>query len=99
MNLWVIDEKLAYHYYLASDNRLDEMQQVLASSDQTRPDLLIFSLAAAFADSDYPYSSVVVIEFKRPGRAGYKEDENPIDQVYDYIRQIKAGAVDRHGRP
>jgi|GEM_PF-1841162 len=48
---------------------------------------------------EQPYSSVVIVEFKRPMRGRYKDNENPITQVYDYIRKIKSGSfVDREGR-
>ena len=41
-----------------------------------------------------------MIEFKRPARNDYQDDDNPIIQVYDYIREMKAGTrTDRIGRP
>jgi len=47
-----------------------------------------------------PFSSVVLVEFKRPARDDYNDDENPISQIYKYVGQIKSGkAVDRGGRP
>jgi hypothetical protein len=38
-NLWIIDEKLAYHRYLASDIRMSEMK-ALANGSISRPDLV-----------------------------------------------------------
>ncbi len=99
LNLWMIDERLAYHYYLASDKELRSMD-VLASNSQQRPDLIVFNSPFAFVDQDVPFGSVVVIEFKRPARNDYEDDDNPIKQVYDYIRKIRGGtAKDRAGRP
>ena len=99
MNLWIIDEKLAYHHYLASDKRFKQLEPIEVES-KNRPDLLIFNHPIAFADSEPPFGSIVLIEFKRPARDNYTDDENPIAQVYGYVREIKAGtAKDRQGRP
>lgn len=102
MNLWIIDEKLAYHYFLASDKPLNQIGDTIAVDSEDRPDLLIFDRPFAFADSGPPFSAIVIIEFKRPARNDYsgKEDKNPILQVYDYIGLLKNGqAKDRRGLP
>ena len=46
-NLWIIDERLSYHWFLASDMRLDSMD-VLTNNSESRPDLLIFDQSANF---------------------------------------------------
>lgn len=95
-NLWMIDEKLAYHYYLASDKHLQKNK----GSYSKRPDLLIFDKPIAFTDDSQPYSSVVIIEFKRPQRNDYTDANNPISQVQEYIRIIRRGeATDKDSRP
>ncbi len=100
MNLWILDEKLAYHYYLASDMRFDQMPEALDVGSAKRPDIAIFKAASAFVDAGPPFASIVLIEFKRPARDDYTDDDNPISQLYDYVRDIKAGKTkDRHGRP
>jgi hypothetical protein len=90
-NLWMIDERLSYHEYLSSDQSFKSLENSdLQGGD--RPDLLIFNHPIAFVpDEDQPYSSVVVIEFKRPMRDGYSASDDPIAQVYSYIRQIRSG--------
>ena len=99
MNLWMIDEKLAYHYYLASDRRFDQMAPVVIDSDE-RPDIIIFDNPTAFVDTDPPFGALTLIEFKRPGRTAYSDDENPINQVYGYVNKVREGrAMDHHGRP
>src|ERR1700722_5009213 len=55
-NLWIIDERLAYHGFLASDMRLDAVG-ILDNSSESRPDLLIFERALSFAEDDAPLSS------------------------------------------
>ncbi len=101
-NLWIIDEKLAYHYFLASDKPLKQIDATIEVDSLERPDLLIFDRPFAFADSGPPFSAIVIIEFKRPARDDYsgKEEKNPIAQVYDYIELLKEGkAKDRRGVP
>lgn len=90
-NLWIIDERLSYHAYLSSDQSFNKLEN-LDSESKDRPDLLIFNNPIAFvADDEQPYSSVVVIEFKRPMRERYSAEENPIMQVGSYIEEIKSG--------
>ena len=100
-NLWVIDERLAYHYYLASDIPLSQQTEVCNVDSLDRPDILIYNKALAFVENGRPFNSIVVIEFKRPCRKQYDEtDDNPISQVYRYIEQIRAGdRTDKEGRP
>ena len=98
-NLWILDERLAFHRYLASDKPLKSSEAGEFDS-RKRPDLLIFNKPHAFAENLYPIQSVVLVEFKRPMRNDYSEDENPVSQVYGYIRDIRAGKVVTHdGRP
>lgn len=100
-NLWLIDEKLAYHFFLASDKELKQVEP--ANSDENKkPDLIIFNRPFAFVDEDAPYGSVVIVEFKRPGRDDYSDHDlkrNPIAQVYNYISIIREGeAKDKDGQ-
>jgi hypothetical protein len=99
MNLWILDERLSYHYYLASDKKFSQVDAVEVDSEK-RVDLLIFNNPFAFAELTAPaYGSIVIVEFKRPERDDYTDEENPITQVYGYVRDIKAGKVkDRHGK-
>jgi hypothetical protein len=98
-NLWVIDERLAFHWYLQSDKRLSSAPG-LGSKSSDRPDLLIFESALSFAaDRDAPLNSVVIVEFKKPDRKEYRK-EDPADQAYRLISKIRSGKMkDEHGRP
>jgi hypothetical protein len=101
-NLWVIDEKLTYHRYLASDKPLRQMEP-LSTDDDDRPDIVIWNKPFALSEEPgaSPYASVVILEFKRPERATYPpSDESPNEQVVRYVRKIQQDtAVDRTGRP
>jgi hypothetical protein len=69
------------------------------NSPQTLDHSQAFQPAHAFVVGDMPFSSVVVVEFKRPGRTDYKDSDNPIGQVYKYIDDIAKGQCkDRDGR-
>lgn len=46
MNLWIVDERLAYHQYLASDKTLQSMP-VIESNSRKEPDIAVFDRALA----------------------------------------------------
>jgi hypothetical protein len=104
MNLWIIDERLAYHNFLASDKQLRSLP-VIDSNSFSRPDIAIFDQAISFAEGDVKsgtgFDSITVIEFKKPNRDGLDtEKTNPINQVLDYVTEIRAGNEKKHnGRP
>lgn len=90
-NLWLIDERLNFHDYLASDLPIDN-----AKGD--RPDILTVNTAYYFNNEDNPEESFSIIEFKRPMRDDYTDEKNPIDQVINYIQNIRLGnALRRDG--
>lgn len=90
-NLWLLDEKLAYHRYLASDKQLRKTEP-LVNDSKRELDLIIFDKACAFTDVTMgPFQAITIIEFKRPMRTSYSEDENPFKQVLDYIEEIRGG--------
>jgi len=100
-NLWIIDERLAYHEFLASDVQLRSMRP-LATGEAMRPDIIIFDRPLSFSEgSSRPLTSLVIVEFKKPDpdvrvtRPGKPDSaisrETPLNQVYDMIRKIKAG--------
>ena len=94
-NLWLIDERLAYHLHLSSDIPLASHGGPVDVDSLSRPDLLIYNRAMAFADGTGPVSSVVIVEFKRPERNDYVDDINPIRQLTDYVEELRAGKAKR----
>lgn len=98
-NLWIIDERLAYHKYLASDKELNKLDFVEVDSTKS-PDIVIFNERRAFSEGEDPFDSIVIIEFKRPMKSDYAETQNPITQVIGYIRALQEGrAKNKDGRP
>ena len=100
-NLWLVDERLAYHGWLASDVPL-KSQAAIASNSAERPDLVIMNRPGVFSADDeiVPLQSVTIVELKRPGRMNFRQEtKDPIEQVLDYIKEIRAGHVkDKSGR-
>lgn len=100
-NLWIIDERLAYHYYLGSDKPLTTIPPAESSSPK-EPDLIIFDRPIALTDrpeNEQP-EAITIIEFKRPLIASVDGQKNPVDQVLEYIELIQDGrARNRRGRP
>lgn len=96
-NLWLIDERLTYSQYLASDISLG------ASAGKKRPDLLLLDHPVLVSDEDGPghtLSRYQILELKRPMRDNYDGKDNPIDQLQEYAEKIKEGnAIDATGRP
>lgn len=99
-NLWLVDERLAYHRYLASDKQLRKTGP-LDNSSKKELDLVIFDAACAFIDtSTLPFQTITIVEFKRPMRTSYTDSENPFSQILTYIDKIRDGkAVGSDGRP
>lgn len=93
MNLWLIDDRLAYHRFLASDKKMNSIP-FLESAKDKRMDLAIFDAALSYAADPENINSITIVELKRPQRDDLSsEDKDPIIQVYDYVSDIKEGKV------
>ena len=86
MNLWIVDERLAYHKYLASDKTLKSMP-IIDSNSTKEPDIAIFDQAFAYSDSEEPFTTVTIVEFKKPDN----DNKNPVNQVGEYVDLIRQG--------
>ncbi|MGE5611660.1 MAG: ATP-binding protein [Bacillota bacterium] len=94
VNLWLIDDRLYFHYYLASDLRWKDMKASVSRDSPDRPDLAIFNRPMAFSDSPDQINSVILVEFKRPARDDFKQGESgrdPDAQIIDYVETLQAG--------
>lgn len=91
-NLWLLDEKLSFSEYVASDTPLN--------TGDERPDLLSFDRPIAIREGDELSNPITIFEFKRPGRIDYKDTENPLSQVSGYVAKIRGGNYKNpQGRP
>ncbi len=104
-NLWLVDERLAFHNFLASDKTLTSFP--ITNSDSTKePDLLglnVYDNPLLVNDGDnLPLASITVVEIKRPMRNDAKagEEKDPIEQALGYLKRVRNGRVTTDaGRP
>lgn len=104
-NLWLIDERLAFHSFLASDKTLKSMP--ITSDDSTKePDLCALNIydnpLLVNEGTSLPLAAITVVELKRPMRDNAKsgETDNPIEQALGYLERIREGnATNPQGRP
>ena len=86
-NLWLLDERLVFSEYIASDKKISNNKDAFGE-----PDLLIFDIKRSFRNGDNEFSNpLTIFEFKRPKRETYGEEDNPILQVSKYLDKIRAG--------
>ncbi len=90
MNLWLIDDRLAYHHYLASDKFLSKLP-VLENGTQKRTDLIVFDAALSYTAETDDINSITIVELKRPQRDDHEND--PVWQVLKYVRDIREGRI------
>lgn len=95
-NLWILDERLTFTSYLASDLPLD-------GGNSQRPDLIAFDQRVAFRAENEAGNPVTIFEFKRPNRddfANPSSREDPVQQIVRYVNSIRDGRFKTpQGRP
>ncbi len=97
-NLWLIDERLAFHNYLASDKTLRSMPITEANATK-EPDIVGLNIydnpLLVTEGTKLPLASITVVEIKRPMRddAASGEEKDPIEQALDYLDRIRKGHV------
>lgn len=104
-NLWLVDERLAFHNFLASDKTLTSVP-ITNSNSSKEPDLLglsVYDNPLLVNDGDnLPLASITVVEIKRPMRNDAKagEEKDPIEQALGYLKRVRNGTVTTEaGRP
>jgi hypothetical protein len=101
-NLWLIDERLAFHDFLASDKTLASMP-ITGCNETKEPDICalnVFDEPLLFSEGQrLPLASIVIVEIKRPMRndASSGEDKDPIEQVFGYLDRIREGGAKTQG--
>lgn len=85
-NLWLLDERLVFSDYIASDRKIGKM------NSPTEPDLVIFDKKRSFRSGDNEFSNpLTIFEFKRPKRTNYSADDDPVIQIGNYLQEIRDG--------
>lgn len=85
-NLWLIDDRLAFHSFCASDIQFKKFLE--ESQSLERPDILIFDKPFIYTPNKDFITSIILIEFKKPKRNDYSIAKNPITQIIDYLAEI-----------
>jgi len=97
-NLWLIDERLAFHDFLASDKPLGAIP-ITGASDNKEPDIVALNVfdnpLLVSEGSRLPPAALIVVELKRPMRndASQGEEKDPIEQALGYLDRIRQGRV------
>jgi hypothetical protein len=104
-NLWLVDERLAFHDYLASDKPLRSIP-ITGSEDGKEPDICVLKVfdqpILVSEETKPPLASIEILEIKRPMRrdSNAGEEHDPIEQAVGYLRKIREGKVcTASGRP
>jgi len=103
-NLWLIDERLSFHDFLASDKPLSSLP-IIKTTSSKEPDLCILNFNDApllvSESRDSSPASLTVIELKRPMRPDVGVgNEDPVRQCLEYLNRIRDGKVQtKGGRP
>ena len=87
-NLWMLDERLNFSEYAASDRGLKK------GRDADRTDITIFNRRVVFRGDNEPSNPVTIFEFKKPQRddfANASSTEDPVEQIQRYVAQIQDG--------
>lgn len=96
-DLWVLDERLAFAKYFASDVPVSQLIEDARSSG--RPDILIWDrLHGLGVETDEPLRKVMLVEFKKPNRTSYPENYTPGNQIFRYLAALSNGEVESFGR-
>lgn len=104
-NLWLLDERLAFHNFLGSDIPLSSYPTTTHTAAK-KPDiscLKIYENPMLVSDTSVSQqASITVIEIKRPMRNDFKPGENdekdPILQALNYLKKLRKGAKTKDGR-
>lgn len=105
--LWIVDERLAFTRAFSSDKRLDDVIVQAGSAD--RPDLFLWDMAYGLGSTDpdqpeavdvsEPLRTVMVVEFKKPGRKVYGGGKDQIEQqITRYLAQLQGEEIESFGR-
>ncbi|HUZ90417.1 MAG TPA: hypothetical protein VMU78_00715, partial [Methylocella sp.] len=97
-NLWMLDERLAFVSYISSDRTLHGGRRQLGDKVT---DIAFYD--ECYVAGGQGNTSVVIVEFKRPGRDDYafgREGLDPIKQIHDTVEHIRErkSFVTTHGK-
>lgn len=92
-NLWILDERLNFTKYVASDKRIP---------DSGDPDIIAFHKSYMYRLANEDSNPITIFEFKKAGRddfANASSHEDPVKQIIRYCKDIRSGNYKVKGRP
>ncbi len=96
-NLWLLDERFTFHSYTSSDIKTKSQKQ-LESQGNKEPDLFIYDVPWAYSDDIDKINSLVVFEFKKPGKE-LSSSTNLDDLIIKYFGDLmESKARSRKGK-
>jgi hypothetical protein len=98
-NLWLLDERLAF-YHRTNSSKQFRTNKDFGVDSQKEPDLLIYDFPWAYSDNPVSINSLVIFEFKRPGRDMNTTNDRKLDsQVEEYFEKLmESKATNDKGR-
>ena len=91
-NLWLLDERLSFSSYLASDLSFNQME-ITDSTSKDRPDILsCYDRPLLLSEPNRRgFASFTIVEFKRPLREDVSStySNDPFAQVFKYIKELR----------
>lgn len=96
-NLWILDERLAFHKYITSDKKFNEIVPIEVESEEAA-DLFIYDQKFAYGLES---ESIIIFEFKRPMRKNYTVEEKDLGaQIVRYVNTLLDNqTTNSKGRP
>ncbi|AMA49982.1 hypothetical protein [Flavobacterium covae] len=90
-NLWLLDERFTFHTYTASDIKTKSNKN-FESLGNKEPDVLIYDVPWAYSDNLDKINSLVVFEFKKPGKefANTTKLDDLVMKYFQDLMQSKA---------
>lgn len=92
-NLWLIDDRLAFHRYIYSDTKINKQIPTQSSDSLKEPDIAIYDIPFTYGEQNEfdDITSIVIFELKRPNRKiSYEEFSH---QMRDQIKGIRKGYI------
>ena len=86
-NLWIVDERLNFTEYIASDLPIN-------GGTTDRADLLVYDKRVLFRGDNEPSNPITIFEFKKPQRDDFvnpSSKEDPVQQIVRYVNIIREG--------
>ncbi|WP_375638194.1 MULTISPECIES: hypothetical protein [unclassified Bartonella] len=93
-DLWIIDERLTFTKYFASDVPIKK--NVKDSTEKDRTDLLCYDQLYALGLEgrlDTDLDRLMLVEFKRLGQKKYKAGYTPMEQINKYLNKLKGKSI------